>query len=87
LDNVDCNSVLEQLSEYIDSEARQELCKAIAEHMSRCQDCRVFIDTVKKTIVLYQSGSGSEIPMRATEQLRAALAREYAAEGGPARAD
>ena len=75
----DCDSVLEQLSEYIDSDAREELCQAIAEHMSRCQDCRVMVDTVKKTIVLYQSGSSTEVPMRATAQLSAALAREYEA--------
>jgi predicted anti-sigma-YlaC factor YlaD len=83
----DCNSVLEQLSDYLDADAREELCQAIAEHMSRCQDCRVMVDTVKKTIVLYQNGSSTEVPMRATAELSAALAREYEASRGPGRRD
>jgi len=89
LNDVDCNSVLEQLSEYIDSDAREELCKAIAAHMSRCHDCRIMVDTVKKTIVLYQNQSGpsSEVPMRATAELTAALAREYEGAGGATRGD
>jgi len=83
LKSFDCDSVLEQLSDYIDSDAREELCQAIAEHMSRCRDCRVMVDTVKKTIVLYQNGSSTEVPIRATAQLSAALAREYEAGSGP----
>ena len=75
----DCNSVLEQLSEYLDPGAREELCQAIAEHLSRCRDCRVYVDTVKKTIVLYQDGDTTEVPMQATLRLREALAREYQA--------
>lgn len=76
----DCDSVLNQLSDFIDDDAREELCQAILEHLSRCSDCRVKVDTVKKTIVLYQ-GSGrdtTELPMRASAQLTAALQREYA---------
>ena len=82
-----CASVLEQLSEYLDTEARAELYHAIEEHMSRCQDCRVYVDTVKKTIVLYQRGSTVEMPMRATAELSAALAREYGPGGETRRAD
>jgi predicted anti-sigma-YlaC factor YlaD len=80
LDNVDCNSVLEQLSEFIDSDARDELCRQIKAHMSRCEDCRIKVDTVRKTIILYQeSGPSTDVPMHATAQLTAALDREYAA--------
>jgi len=70
---------LEQLSDFIDSEAREELCQAIAEHMRRCHGCRVMVDTVRKTIVLYQNGSSTEVPIRVTARLSAALAREYEA--------
>ena len=55
--------------------------------MSRCQDCRVYVDSVKKTIVLYQNGSSVEMPMRATAQLTAALAREYDGGSNKRRAD
>ena len=81
----DCDSVLEQLSDYIDSDAREELCQAIAEHLSRCRDCQVQVDSVRKTIVLYQNDGGTfkELPMRATAQLTERLNAEYTAKQRP----
>ncbi len=87
MNQFDCDSVLEQLSDYLDAEARAELCGAIEEHLHRCHDCRVYVDSLKKTIVLYQKGSSIEVPMRATAQLTAALAREYAPMRDARRAD
>lgn len=77
MERFNCDSVLEQLSDYLDADARSELCQAIEEHMSRCRDCQVLVDSVKKTIVLYQAGSSIELPIRTTAQLSAAMAREY----------
>ena len=82
LKKIDCDEVLDQLSEYIDEETRAELCEAIKEHLARCRDCQIKVDTVKKTIVLYQSHSSVELPMHATARLTAALAREYGREPG-----
>ena len=81
LKRIQCDEVLEQLSEYIDEETRAELCEAIQEHLSRCHDCQVMVDSVKKTIILYQSGASTEVPTSASARLSAALAREY----GPGR--
>jgi predicted anti-sigma-YlaC factor YlaD len=77
LERINCDSVLEQLSDYLDADSRSELCRAIEEHMSRCKDCRVYVDSIKKMIVLYQAGSPKEISFRAIPQLQAALAGEY----------
>ncbi len=74
---MDCSQVLEQLADYLDAESREELCRAIEEHLSRCHDCRVEVDTVRKTIMLYQADRKVEAPSSVTVQLEAALAREY----------
>jgi predicted anti-sigma-YlaC factor YlaD len=66
------------LSDYLDEDAREELCKTIEEHMKNCKDCRLEVDTIKKTIVLYQAGDKVELPVRLKESLHAALAQEYA---------
>jgi len=60
----------------------QELCRAIEEHLAQCHDCKVEVDTVRKTIVLYQLDRKVEVPARANLQLEAALAREYGRGGG-----
>ena len=75
---MDCNEVLEQLADYLDEDAREELCKTIEAHMANCKDCRLEVDTIKKTIVLYQAGDKVELPVRLKESLHAALAQEYA---------
>lgn len=82
---IECDEVLDQLSEYIDQETRAELCEAIQEHLARCQDCQIKVDTVKKTIVLYQKNASIEVPIRVSAKLSAALSREYGK--GPGRND
>lgn len=75
---MDCNEVMEQLADYLDEDARVELRKAIDGHLHTCHDCSYYVDTVRKTIVLYQADRRTELPMRATARLHAALAAEYA---------
>jgi hypothetical protein len=80
---VDCNDVLGQLADFLDDDARAELCRDIEAHLSRCRGCTVEVDTIRKTIVLYQAESGRsfEVPVRVTHRLEEALAREYAKGG------
>ncbi len=74
---MDCQEVLDQLADYLDEDARQELCRSIEAHLAKCRNCQVEVDTVKKTIILYQAGSRVEVPVRVTAELQMALAREY----------
>lgn len=78
---MDCNEVLDQLSEFLDDDARAELCKAIEQHLVQCHDCRFYVDSVKKTIVLYQADREVDVPVTVSAQLREVLAREYRAGG------
>jgi predicted anti-sigma-YlaC factor YlaD len=76
---LDCSEVLQQLAEFLDDDAREELCRTIEEHLSQCRDCRFQVDSVKKTIVLYQSDRSAELPVKISHQLQVALAKEYKA--------
>lgn len=76
---MDCNEVIEQLSEFLDPEARAQLCREIEQHLSHCHDCKLYVDTVKKTIVIAQSGSAPSIPITLNDRLQAALTRAYQA--------
>jgi predicted anti-sigma-YlaC factor YlaD len=75
---VDCTEVMEQLSEYLDADVQSELRKAVDEHLHACHDCSYYVDTVRKTVVLFQADLRIEVPMKATARLHAALAAEYA---------
>ncbi|HEY6866515.1 MAG TPA: zf-HC2 domain-containing protein [Candidatus Eisenbacteria bacterium] len=76
---MDCNEVLEQLSDYLDEDARAELCREIDKHLIHCRDCRLEVDTLRMTIRLVQENSKETIivPLRAVQQLDRALARVY----------
>ena len=78
---MDCNEVLEQLADYLDPDSRAELCRAIEEHMTHCRDCRFEVDTVRRTIVLYQSDREVQVPALVVSRLEAALSREYRTTG------
>ena len=70
--NVDCIEVLGQLADFLDEDAREELCRDIKAHLTQCRDCQLQVDTIKKTIVLYQAESGKtfELPVRVTQPQR-----------------
>lgn len=72
--------MIDQFGEYLDEEARAELCRAIEEHLTRCPGCQVYVDSVKMTIVLYQADRHVEVPVPAhvSSRLESALAQEYA---------
>ena len=52
-----CRDLLTSLSEYIDGSLQAELCLEIERHMGECENCRIVIDTLRKTVYLYQSTS------------------------------
>ncbi len=53
--HVNCESLLGSLSEYIDGELSPELCREIEKHLAGCENCRVVLNTTKRTIDLVQS--------------------------------
>ncbi len=50
-----CESLLGSLSEYIDGELNPELCREIEKHLAECENCRVVLNTTKRTIDLVQA--------------------------------
>lgn len=74
---INCQELLDSLADYLDEDAQLELCRSIEEHLTACHDCQVYVDTVKKTIVLYHSDSHVQAPVQVSDQFRAALQRAY----------
>ena len=81
-----CRHLLGDLSEYLDGEASAEICAEIEGHMAGCEDCRVVIDTLAKTIVLYRTMPQPDLPDGVRQRLYKALDLEaYAAKARPIR--
>jgi anti-sigma factor RsiW len=48
----ECHHLLGSLSEYVDGSLEQRLCEELERHLAECQDCRVVVDTLNKTVDL-----------------------------------
>ncbi|MEA3336478.1 MAG: zf-HC2 domain-containing protein [Chloroflexota bacterium] len=48
-----CREMLSDLSAYLDGDLDDALCLEIERHMTDCEDCRVVVDTLRKTVMLY----------------------------------
>ena len=68
-----CESLLGSLSEYIDGELNPELCQEIEKHLEGCENCRIVVDTLRKTILLYRDYGVAPMPAQAHARLVRAL--------------
>ena len=49
---MECNELVQYLSDYIDQNLEEDLVEAAQEHLATCENCRVVLDTTQKTIFL-----------------------------------
>ncbi len=62
-EKIDCDVLLASLSDYVDGVLSESLCQKIEQHMAECPDCRIVVDTLKRTIYLYhQSAAATSVP-------------------------
>lgn len=65
-----CQALLGSLSEYIDGELPPDLCAEIEKHLEGCENCRVVLNTTKRTIDLVQVPAVEEaLPKDVRERL------------------
>lgn len=69
----ECKRLLGTLSLYLDGEAEEALCTDIERHMAECPTCRIVLDTLSRTIKLYQEHGHATLPGGARRRLYAAL--------------
>jgi len=69
MEKENCESLLASLSDYVDGVAQEELCREIERHLAECENCRMVVDTLKKTISLYHAVSETALPAEVRERL------------------
>ena len=58
-----CQALLGSLSEYIDGELPADLCREIEKHLEGCENCRVVLNTTKRTIDLVHLPAEEAVPV------------------------
>lgn len=66
-----CKELLGSISDYVDGTLGESLCHDIEEHLASCTNCRVVVDTLRKTIYLYHATGKepAEVPAPIRERL------------------
>lgn len=70
---MNCRNVVRELSNYLDEALDQTLKASIEQHLSNCEDCRLVVDTTKKTIQIYCNAEPLPLPEDTRIRLRQAL--------------
>jgi anti-sigma factor RsiW len=71
-----CRDLLGHLSDYVDGELEAAICAQLEAHLAECPDCRVMVDTLRKTIILYRSQAHAELPLDVKDRLYRVLKLE-----------
>ena len=72
-----CEELLSGLSEYLDGTASEELCEELRRHMEGCENCRVVLDTTRRTIDLYRGDELVPLPESFHARLHDTLRRAW----------
>ncbi|NOY99892.1 MAG: zf-HC2 domain-containing protein [Chloroflexi bacterium] len=64
-----CEELLQYLSDYIDNELDEDLTAEARAHLATCHNCKVVLDTTRKTIFLYRERGKRAISAERRQEL------------------
>lgn len=80
-----CEEIFRRLSEYIDHELDASVCDEIESHVQDCEPCIAFINTLRKTVELYNQAGERQMaaaaPAGVSRKLKDYLREHCEAEG------
>lgn len=73
---MNCKGVLQQLCDYLDGELDPAVAKSLEEHLGDCEDCRIVVDTTRKTVEIYCNSEPLPLPTDVRLRLERVLAEK-----------
>lgn len=70
---MNCRGVIRELCEYLDGDLDGATLSDIEVHLARCEDCRLVVDTTRKTIDIFCKAEPVPLPEDVHERLHQAL--------------
>ena len=72
-----CGKLLASLGDFIDGELEESLCADIEAHMKGCDNCRLVVDNLRKTVTVFKAGKTVELPDDIRTRLHKAMAERW----------
>ncbi len=81
-EGMDCGKIHAMLEDILDKELAAGVYGEVMNHLKKCPDCTLHIDSVKKIIRLYRAAGETKAPVNIKINLQDILARAREPEGG-----
>jgi anti-sigma factor RsiW len=72
---LNCRGVIRELSNYLDGDLDPQVKAELERHLEHCEDCKLVVDTTKKTVQVFCNSELLPLSGDASARLRAALAK------------
>lgn len=60
-EHADCQHLLGELNDYVDGTLSATLCMELERHLAECKNCRIVVDTLRKTVYLVHANNEPEV--------------------------
>ena len=74
---MNCKKVIVELSSYLDGVLDSSTKVDLEQHLSSCTDCRVVVDTCRKTIQIFCNSEPVPLPSDVRQRLHSALLERF----------
>lgn len=74
---MNCKTVILELSRYLDDALDTTIRIDLEQHLSRCVDCRIIVDTTRKTISIFCNSEPVPLPEDVRHRLHSALLEHF----------
>ena len=68
-----CREVAKHLQEELDARLQSRACRELRKHLAHCPNCTAYLDSLRKTVLLYRRFPDPHTPKRMREKLFAVL--------------
>ncbi len=64
-----CKETYHYICDNLDADINSPKCRAIKKHLDSCPDCAAYLDSLKKTILLYRKETGPTVSLSTEKRL------------------
>lgn len=72
---MNCQNIIRELTDYLDGEMSPAMKAELEKHLTDCDDCRMVVDSTRKTIEIFCHCQPAPLPEDVRSRLHAALRR------------
>ncbi len=72
---MNCQGLIAELTEYLDGDLGADVRVELEQHLANCHNCRIIVNTTRKTIEIYCNAEPAPLPEDVRERLHDALVK------------